>query len=446
MIRFVRTGSFPALTDGGEAGLSDRVERKEFFAKAVKERKDRKFSADLSGLVRARGLTALRDAAEGMILGTFVPERFPQKPREEWEMELAGLSPEGETVVRETEALMEGVFWVRDMTNRPGNLLRPGDFAGETRRLLEGLPVELEILDAARMEELGMGGVLGIGMSSAYRPCLCILRYRGGHESDGITGLVGKGVTCDSGGYCLKSASSMLGIKGDMAGGAAVAGTIYALAKNHVPVNVTGVIPMAENRISDGSLLPGDVITSYSGRTIEVQNTDAEGRLILADAVTWAVRDEHVSRVLDIATLTGSICTTLAFGAAGAVCDDEELFRDFQEAYELSGERYVRLPIYREYEKMIESDIADVKNMGGKFAGTITAGLFIRMFADGIPWIHLDIAGSAWVDPPVFEYQSKGASGAGLTTMYYLCAGKKPARQIPEPADEREKIDAETGE
>lgn len=425
MIRFVETAGFSPLTDGSETGLSDRVERKEFFAKAVKERKDRKFSADLSGLVRFQGLTALRDAVEGMLLGTFAPERFPIKPREEWEMEVLGLTPEGEAVVRETESLVEGVFWVRDMTNRPGNLLRPGDFARETKALLEGLPVEVEILDRTRMEELGMGGVLGIGMSSAYKPCLCVLRYRGGRAEEKTTGLVGKGITCDSGGYCLKPPSSMLGIKGDMAGGAAVAGTIYALAKNRVPVNVTGVIPMAENRISDGSLLPGDVITSYSGRTIEVQNTDAEGRLILADGVSWAVREEQVSRVLDIATLTGSICTTLAFGAAGVICDDEELFRDFQEAYELSGERYLRLPIYREYEKMIESDIADVKNMGGQFGGSITAGLFIRMFADGIPWIHLDIAGTAWVDPPVFEYQSKGASGAGLTTMYYLCAGER---------------------
>lgn len=425
MIRFVRSSDFPALTKGEESALSDRVERKEFFAKAVKAQKDKKFSADLSGLVRSQGLTALRDAVEGMILGTFVPERFPLKPRQEWEIELTGLSSEGEAVVREMESLMEGVFWVRDMTNRPGNLLRPADFAGETKKFLEGFPVELELLDTARMEELGMGGVLGIGMSSAYKPFLCILRYRGGKPDDPITGLVGKGITCDSGGYCLKAASSMLGIKGDMAGGAAVAGTIYALAKNHVPVNAVGVIPMAENRISDGSLLPGDVITSYSGRTIEVLNTDAEGRLILADAVSYTVRDEGAARVLDIATLTGSICTTLAFGAAGTVCDDEALYRDFETACGLSGERYMRLPIYAEYEKMIESDIADVKNVGGKFAGSITAGLFIRTFADGIPWIHLDIAGSAWVDPPVFEYQSKGASGAGLTTMYYLCAKKK---------------------
>ena len=201
-----------------------------------------------------------------------------------------------------------------------------------------------------------------------------------------------------------------------------MAGAIYALAKNQVPVNVTGVIPMVENRISDGSLLPGDVVTSYSGRTIEIIDTDAEGRLILADAVSYIVRAEHASRVLDIATLTGSICTTLGFGAAGTVCDNEELFEDFMRAYQKSGERYVRLPIYEEYERLIKSEIADIKNLGGRFAGSITAALFIRTFADQVPWIHLDIAGSAWTDPPVFEYQTKGATGAGLTTIYYLCS------------------------
>lgn len=223
----------------------------------------------------------------------------------------------------------------------------------------------------------------------------------------------------------------MVGIKGDMAGGAAVAGAIYALAKNRKQTNVVGLIPMVENRISSGSMLPGDVITSYSGKTIEIIDTDAEGRLILADAVSYAVRNEHVSRVLDIATLTGAVCTSLGFGAAGMLSDNGEFCREFERAYEKSGERYVRFPIYEEYERMIQSEIADVKNVGGKFAGSITAGLFIREFAEQTPWIHLDIAGSAWVDPPVFEYQSKGASGAGVTSMYYLCAQDDRAAARP---------------
>lgn len=421
MIRLVRESSLPVLKVDCAAGFSDRVQIKELYAKAVKEWSSTEFCADLTQLVEEKGLSYVSDAVEGMLLGTYKPERYPIVPRKEWKIELLGLPAEAENIVSETETLAEGVAWTRDMTNRPGNLLRPPAFAEEVQKLLQELPAEVEILDADKMKKLGLNAVLGVGMSSAYKPCLCIIRYKGNPGDDRVTGLVGKGVTCDTGGYCLKSASSMKGIKGDMAGGAAVAGTVYALAKNRIPVNVTGLIPMVENRISDGSLLPGDVITSFSGKTIEVVDTDAEGRLILADAVAYAVQEEHVSRILDIATLTGSICSSLGFGAAGMLCDNEEFCREFERASEKSGERYLRFPIYAEYERLLESDIADIKNFGGRFAGSITAGLFIRAFAGQTPWIHLDIAGSAWVDPPIFEYQSKGASGAGLSTMYYLC-------------------------
>lgn len=425
MIQLVRESSLPALTVGCTAGFSDRVQIKEFFAKAVKEWKGTEFSADLTQLIEEKGLSYVSDAVEGMLLGTFKPEHFPAVPRKEWKIELLGLPFEAENIVREMETIVEGVFWARDMTNRPGNLLRPGDFAREVQKLFANVPAQVEILDAQKMKELGLNAVLGVGMSSAYKPCLCIIRYQGNPGDDRVTGLVGKGVTCDTGGYCLKSSSSMKGIRGDMAGGASVAGAVYALAGNRVPVNVTALIPMVENRISDGSLLPGDVITSYSGKTIEVMDTDAEGRLIMADAVAYAVCNEHVDRILDIATLTGCICASLGFGAAGMLCDNEDFARDFERAYQKSGERYLRFPIYPEYERMIESEIADVKNMGGKNAGSITAGLFVRCFAEQTPWIHLDIAGTAWVDTPVFEYQSKGATGAGVTTMYYLCAQER---------------------
>lgn len=429
MIQLVRESSLPALPAGCAGGFSDRVQIKEFYAKAVKEWNGTEFSADLTQLMEEKGLSYVSDAVEGLLLGTFEPQRYPIVKKKEWNIELVGLPIEAENVVRETETLVEGVAWARDMTNRPGNLLRPADFAGEVKELFADLSsevnVEVEILDVEKLKSLGMNAILGIGLSSAYPPCLCIIRYKGNPGDDRITGLVGKGVTVDTGGYCLKSAPSMKGIKGDMAGGAAVAGAIYALAKNRIRTNVTGLIPMVENRISNGSLLPGDVITSYSGKTIEIIDSDAEGRLILADSVAYAVRTEHVYRVLDIATLTGAICTSLGFGAAGMLCDNEEFFREFEHAYERSGERYLRFPIYAEYERLIESDIADVKNLGSKFAGSITAGLFIRKFAEQTPWIHLDIAGTAWVDPPVFEYQSKGASGAGLTTMYYLFAGER---------------------
>ncbi len=420
MIQIVKTSSLPLLTDGCSANLSDRIQRKEFYAKAVKERGHQAFSVDLGELVDQFGLTAVSDAVEGLLLGGYHTERFPAVPRPEPEIELTGLPAEAEAIVRETEVLVRGICWARDMTNRPGNLLRPADFAREVQRLFEGLPAEVEILEEDKLQQLGLNAILSIGQSSAYRPCLCIIRYRGDPENGPVTGLVGKGVTCDTGGYCLKASSSMAGIRGDMGGGAAVAGAIYALAKNGVRANVTGLIPMVENRISDGALLPGDVITSYSGKTIEIVNTDAEGRLILADAVSFAVLAEHVDRVLDIATLTGGVCASLGFGVAGMLCDQEEFYHEFEQAAARAGERYLRFPIYPEYEKMIDSEVADVKNMGGQFAGTITAGLFIRRFANQVPWLHVDIAGTAWTDPPVFEYQAKGATGAGVTTLYYL--------------------------
>lgn len=435
MIRLVRTGSFPHLTEKCTNGFSDRVQIKEFFAKEVKQYKGTEFTVDLTALVEEKGLSYVSDAVEGMILGTFEAEHFPPRKSKKWEIEITGLPVEAEEIVRETEALVEGVTWTRNMTNRPGNLLHPADFLREVQNLFSGLSagvkVEVEALDVQKLKELGMNALLGVGMSSYYAPYLCVIRYRGNPGDDRITGLVGKGVTVDTGGYCLKSRESMVGIKGDMAGGAAVAGAIYALAKNRKQTNVVGLIPMVENRISSGSMLPGDVITSYSGKTIEIIDTDAEGRLILADAVSYAVRNEHVSRVLDIATLTGAVCTSLGFGAAGMLSDNGEFCREFERAYEKSGERYVRFPIYEEYERMIQSEIADVKNVGGKFAGSITAGLFVREFAEQTPWIHLDIAGSAWVDPPVFEYQSKGASGAGVTSMYYLCAQDDRAAARP---------------
>ena len=217
----------------------------------------------------------------------------------------------------------------------------------------------------------------------------------------------------------------MEGIKGDMAGGAAVVGAIYSLAKNNIKANVVGVIPASENRISRESFIPGDVIGSMSGKTIEVLNTDAEGRLILADAVTYAIQKEGASKIIDIATLTGSVVNALGFSTAGVLANNDKFFKEFKEAYNKSGEQYWRLPICDEHRDMIKSNIADIKNTGKSYCGTITAGLFIEEFVENMPWIHLDIAGTAWVDTPLYEYQSKGATGAGVTSMYYLFLEKE---------------------
>ncbi len=409
--------------------ISEKIQIKEIFAKAIKEMKTYKidkFSIDVSKIAATCGIDSIRDMVEGLMLGLYEQRQFPAKSKEEYEIILCGIE-ESETLhakklVEETVSVIEGVLFARDMVNLPGNKLRPTDFAKEITNFMENTDVQIEQLQYEELKAMEMNALTAVGGSSEFPPCFLILRYLADPDNKEIIALVGKGVTCDTGGYCLKPASSMLGIKGDMAGGAAVAGAIYALAKNHVKTNVIGLIPMCENRISPGSLLPGDVITSYSGKTIEILNTDAEGRLILADAVAYAVEKENVSKVLDIATLTGAVVNMLGFSVAGVVTDNQEFFNDFRNAYQKSGERYWRLPVYPEHEIMIKSKIADIKNMGEKFCGTIIAGLFIKAFAKEKPWLHLDIAGTAWVDSPIFEYQSKGATGAGVTSIYHLCS------------------------
>lgn len=419
------------LTVGMKEISQEHLKVKEAFAKAAKELKKydiTEFNVDMSSFIETAGVDCVTDAVEGLLLAAYEQPRFPKKEEKSSNIYLMGI-PENQAEeaikqVEEITAVVQGVVFARDMVNLPGNKLRPEDFANQVTELLKGLPVEVSVMDVEELRAMKMGGLLTVGESSEYPPCLLVMRYLAQPESQEITGLVGKGVTCDTGGYCLKPAGSMLGIKGDMAGGAAVAGAIYGLAKNGIKTNVVGLIPMCENRIAPGSFLPGDVITAYNGKTIEIANTDAEGRLILADGVSYAVKQEGITRVLDIATLTGAVVNMLGFSIAGVISDNQELFADFKAAAECSGERYWRLPFYEEHEKMIESKIADIKNMGESCCGTITAGLFIRAFAEEIPWIHVDIAGTAWVDTPVFQFQSKGATGAGVTTLYRLCCPK----------------------
>ena len=323
----------------------------------------------------------------------------------------------------ESDALTRAICFARDLVNCPANKLTPADMAARMTREAGALGIETEVLDEEQARALGMEAFLTVGSSAAHPARLIVLRYRGGREGEAPIALVGKGVTCDTGGYCLKEAGSMKGIKGDMAGAAAVCGALLALAANHVPVNVTVVIPSVENRISPESYIPGDVIGSMAGKSIEIGNTDAEGRLILADAVTYAVRKEGAAKVVDIATLTGAVVGMFGFTTAGFLSNDEDFCAAFQRAYARSGEQYWRLPIFPEYRKMIESPVADVSNMSSDGCGTITAGLFIGSFVEERPWVHIDIAGTAWVDAPRWPYQTPGATGAGVTTLYELCKG-----------------------
>ena len=364
-------------------------------------------------LLEQEGVDAM---AQGVALALYRPRSWKTEEQADMTLYMASVLPSDEC-----NSLTDAICLARDLVNCPANHLVPADLARTMTETARTYGVETEIISAEQARALGMEAFLTVGDSAGHAPCLIVLRYRGGAPDQAPIGLVGKGVTCDTGGYCLKPASSMKGIKGDMAGAAAVFGALLALARNKVPVNATVVIPSVENRIAPDSFIPGDVIGSMSGKTIEVGNTDAEGRLILADAITYALRREGVGRVLDIATLTGAVVGMFGFTTAGFLCNDEAYCTDFMEAAAVSGEQYWRLPAFDEYRKMIESPVADVSNVSNDGCGTITAGLFLEAFTESHPWLHIDIAGTAWVDSPKWEYQTNGATGAAVTTLYHLC-------------------------
>lgn len=405
---------------------------KEIVAYSIKETKKynvKNIALDTSVFLKEYGISCIGEMVLGSSLGLYKFKGYStSKEESSYDLYLQGYNEEEKDLIDKEITLAmniaEGVMLARDLVNTPSNKLTPIIMAENIKKLGAEAGFQVEVFDEKYIVENKMEAFYTVGRSSGNPPRLIIARYLGDNEKDDITALVGKGVACDTGGYCLKPSNSMAGIKGDMAGAAAVIGTIYALARNKVKANVVGVIPACENRISRESFIPGDVISSMSGKTIEVLNTDAEGRLILADAVTYAIKKENAQEVIDIATLTGAVVNALGFSTAGVLTNNKEFFKKFKKAYKKSGEQYWKFPIYDEYRDMIKSDIADVKNTGKSYCGTITAGLFIESFVEERPWIHLDIAGTAWVDTPVFEYQCIGATGAGITSMYYLFAGK----------------------
>lgn len=369
------------------------------------------------------GRDGLLAAAEGICGGAY---QMKYTLSDQWEPEFACYaSGEGwqEQDLQLGWTLAESILRTRSLVNRPANLLTPERLAAALTEQCAGLPVETQCYDRGTLHELGLEAFLAVGDSSGHSPVLAVLRYTGAPDSAERLGLVGKGVTVDSGGYNLKSSGSMAGIKGDMAGGAAVAAAVRAIAAAGIPVNVTAVVPCCENRISTTSLLPGDLIGSLSGKTIEVFNADAEGRLILADGLTWAIRKEGCTRLVDVATLTGAICAMLGYVATGVMASDDGWYAALERAAAHSGERFWRMPDFPEYEKLIRGDLGDVRNTSRDGCGAITAGLFLRHFTEGLPWLHLDIAGTADNKGYVWEHQVPGATGTAVSTLFHLACG-----------------------
>ncbi len=315
----------------------------------------------------------------------------------------------------------KGVFTARDLVNEPPNALHPEAYAKFIKKELSPLGIKVEILDEKKMKTLGMGAILAVGQGSQSKPRMVIMRWNGAAKSKKTSApiaLVGKGVTFDTGGISIKPAGGMDEMKMDMGGSAAVVGTMQALALNKVKANVVAVVGLAENMLSHNAYRPGDIIKSYSGKTIEVLNTDAEGRLVLADCLTYVQKKYKPSAIIDLATLTGAMMVALGHEYCGTFSNDNKLWSGLERASADTGENLWRMPLDDIWKKDMESVVADLKNMGGgRFAGACTAAGFLEHFIDeGTPWAHMDIAGTAWVkkDKPTVP---KFGTGFGVRVL-----------------------------
>ena len=334
-------------------------------------------------------------------------------------------SPHGDLSARWSRhaAVADGVALTQTLVAEPPNILYPESFVERCRPLTD-LGVEIEVLDERQMQALGMGALLGVAQGSTCPPRLLAMRWNGGKAGEAPVVFVGKGVTFDTGGISLKPGPGMDMMKWDMGGAGAVAGAIKAIAGRKAKANVVGVLGLVENMPDGNAMRPGDIVTTMSGQTVEVLNTDAEGRLVLCDAITWAQKSYAPKVIVDLATLTGAMVISLGHEYAGLFANDETLAADLLAAGEASGNKLWRFPLSPAYDKLIDSSIADIKNIGPREAGSITAAQFLKRFVDeGVAWAHLDIAGMAWHDKdgPVY---GKGATGYGVRLLDRYIADK----------------------
>ncbi|MGX7895871.1 leucyl aminopeptidase [Tsuneonella sp. HG222] len=324
-------------------------------------------------------------------------------------------APAGTDAAWEIEqAVAAGVELTRELVAEPANIIYPATFVDRVSERLEGMGAEVSYLGQAEMEELGMGALLGVNQGSDREPRLLCIKWMGGEPGTAPTVFLGKGVTFDTGGISLKPPAGMEEMKWDMGGAGAVAGAMLALVGRKAKANVIGVCGLVENMPDAKAQRPGDIVTSMSGQTIEVINTDAEGRLVLCDALTWLQREFKPAAVVDLATLTGAMVISLGHEHAGLFSNDETLADNLLAAGKASGDKLWRFPLDPAYDKLIDSPIADMKNVGPRYGGSITAAQFIKRFVENdTPWAHLDIAGMAWADKPGAVWD-KGATGYGV--------------------------------
>ncbi|MEW9122677.1 MAG: leucyl aminopeptidase [Thermotaleaceae bacterium] len=314
--------------------------------------------------------------------------------------------------------LAQSVNLARDLVNEPGNGMTPRDLAEIASKIALKHGMDIEVLEKEDMEGLGMNAFLGVSKGSAEPPKLIFLEYKGRKDTDEKIAFVGKGITFDSGGISIKPAAGMEEMKDDMAGAAAVIGAMDAIGGLKPEINIIAVIPACENLPSGTAQKPGDVVKSMNGKTIEIINTDAEGRLILADGISYAMH-RGAQKIVDIATLTGACVVAFGHVTTGALTNNDGLWKNLQEASEKAGEKIWQMPAFEEYKELLKSDVADIKNTGGRWAGMITAGLFIEAFVENKPWVHIDIAGTV-ASQKDNGYRVKGPTGVGVRTLAHL--------------------------
>lgn len=363
--------------------------------------------------------------SEGMLQATYKYDKFKGDRKEVNEIvvnyiPVSGKEERAEKGINESINLVESIFLARDLVNQPANVIYPETLAQIAKEKLEKNGVKVTIYGKKEIEDLNMAAYLSVARASAKEPKLIIMEYYNDPESDEKIALVGKGLTYDSGGYAIKPATSMVDMFTDMGGAGTVIGAMNALSGMNAKVNVVGIVAACENMISGDGYRNGDIINSMSGKTIEIVNTDAEGRLTLADAVYYAANNLGATKLIDLATLTGACVMAFGEQVSGVVTNNDEFFKKLEEATFKAGEIVWKMPNIEYYKKMNDSKVADIKNTGGKFGGMITAGLFVGSFiGKEIPWIHIDIAGTAYISKS-YGYLKEGATGTLVKSLYYL--------------------------
>ncbi len=398
------------------------------IVKTIKAQKLTSFSTNLAHVAA----TILREQdvalaiSESLILANYHFNKYLGKEKRTRPIETVSLqwttsSPSFDEGLRTGTIIAESTNFVKDLVNEPASVMTPTEIEKIARTLASSKKIKIRVMDRDEMKKEGLGALLGVAQGSAQPPKLIFLEYKGG-SSDPFIAIVGKGITFDSGGYNLKPTGYMEDMKCDMAGAGAVLGTLKAASELKIKVNIIGVIPTCENMVSGIAQRPGDIVRAYNGKTIEITNTDAEGRLILADAISYTEAKYKPSIIIDLATLTGACVVALGVVCAGIIGKDESLIHSLIDAGEKSGDRLWRLPFFDDYQDYMDGSLSDLRNTAGKGkpgeAGAITGAVFISKFVEKARWVHIDIAGTAHLNEPN-SYNQKGGTGSGVRLLSY---------------------------